>query len=61
MLLRDAPSRAAAMLTELEQPFSASDARQKWGTTRRVAIPLLELLDARGVTRRVDGNLRVLR
>lgn len=61
VLLSDAPSRAAAMLTELDQPFSASDARKKWGTTRRVAIPLLELLDARGVTRRVDGNSRVLR
>ncbi|MEH0148015.1 selenocysteine-specific translation elongation factor [Corynebacterium sp. Q4381] len=61
VLLGDAPSKAAAMLTDLDQPFSASDARKKWGTTRRVAIPLLELLDARGVTRRVDGNSRVLR
>lgn len=61
VLLASAPARAAAELAEVEQPFSASQARQKWGTTRRVAIPLLELLDARGVTRRVENNLRVLR
>lgn len=61
VLLAGAPQRAAAELAEIEQPFSASQARQKWGTTRRVAIPLLELLDARGVTRRVENNLRVLR
>lgn len=61
VLLADAPERAAALLRELEQPFTASDARKQWGTTRRVAIPLLELLDARGITRRVDGTARVLR
>lgn len=60
VLLADAPARAAALLRGLDQPFSASDARKKWGTTRRVAIPLLELLDARGITRRVDGSLRML-
>ena len=61
VLLADAPTKAADLLQELEQPFSASDARKAWGTTRRVAIPLLEMLDARGVTRRVDGTARVLR
>lgn len=61
VLLADAPERAAAILRELDQPFTASQARKAWGTTRRVAIPLLELLDARGVTRRVDGTARVLR
>lgn len=61
VLLANAPAKAAALLQELEQPFSASDARKAWGTTRRVAIPLLEMLDARGVTRRVDGTARVLR
>ena len=60
VLLADAPAKAAALLRGLEEPFSASDARQAWGTTRRVAIPLLEMLDARGVTRRVDGTARVL-
>ncbi|WP_291314830.1 selenocysteine-specific translation elongation factor [Corynebacterium sp. UBA2622] len=60
VLLPDAPRRAAEMLAGLAQPFTASDARKAWGTTRRVAIPLLELLDARGVTRRVEGTARVL-
>ena len=52
--------RVAGLLATLAQPFTASDARQAWGTTRRVAIPLLELLDARGITRRVEGTARVL-
>jgi len=42
----------------LPQPFTTSQARQALGTTRRVAIPLLELLDGRGWTRRLDGSLR---
>ncbi|MCW2513581.1 MAG: selB, partial [Mycobacterium sp.] len=35
-----------------------SQARQALDTTRRVAIPLLELLDGRGWTRRVDAGHR---
>jgi selenocysteine-specific elongation factor len=35
-------------------------ARQALGTTRRVAVPLLEHLDARGWTRRVDAAARVV-
>ena len=46
------------VLTGLPQPFTASQARQALGTTRRVAIPLLEHLDRRGWTRRLDGALR---
>jgi selenocysteine-specific elongation factor len=46
------------VLSDLPQPFTASAARQALGTTRRVAIPLLEHLDARGWTRRLDGSLR---
>ena len=42
----------------LPQPFTLSAARQALGTTRRVAVPLLEHLDGRGWTRRVDGSLR---
>jgi selenocysteine-specific elongation factor len=34
--------------------------RQALGTSRRIAIPLLERLDKDGVTRR-DGDRRVLR
>ncbi|WP_350354584.1 SelB domain-containing protein [Corynebacterium aquatimens] len=60
VLLPDAPARAAALLRGIEQPFTASDARKAWGTTRRVAIPLLELLDAQGKTRRVAGTQRVV-
>jgi selenocysteine-specific elongation factor len=58
VLLPDAPDRAVRLLQQLPQPFSPSDARQAWGTTRRVAIPLLEHLDGRGRTRRLDGVLR---
>lgn len=60
VLLPDAISRAVSALNEIEQPFSASEARKAWGTTRRVAIPLLELLDARGKTRKVAGTARVV-
>ena len=42
------------------QPFTLSAARQALGTTRRVAVPLLEYLDRQGATRRVDGSLRSL-
>ncbi|WP_293772113.1 selenocysteine-specific translation elongation factor [uncultured Corynebacterium sp.] len=41
--------------------FTTSEARQALGTTRRVAIPLLEYFDAQGVTRRLDGGHRQLR
>ncbi|MCU1675201.1 MAG: selenocysteine-specific translation elongation factor, partial [Frankiales bacterium] len=58
LLLPDAPARAMRLLAALPQPFTASAARQALGTTRRVAIPLLEHLDGRGWTRRVDGSLR---
>lgn len=56
-----APARAAALLASLPAPFTAGQARQVWGTTRRVAIPLLEHLDRTGVTTRIDASLRRLR
>ncbi|GGK21254.1 selenocysteine-specific translation elongation factor [Pilimelia terevasa] len=56
----DAAGRAAAALAGLPAAFTASDARRAWGTTRRVAIPLLEHLDAAGVTVRVDTARRRL-
>jgi selenocysteine-specific elongation factor len=49
------------VLAALPQPFTLSAARQALGTSRRVAVPLLEHLDGRGWTRRVDGNLREVR
>lgn len=60
VLLPDTPSRAARLLDGVPQPFTASEARRAWDTTRRVAIPLLELLDARGLTRRVEGSSRIV-
>jgi selenocysteine-specific elongation factor len=58
VLLVDAPARAMRVLAGLPQPFTTSQARQALGTTRRVAIPLLEHLDRRGWTRRLDAALR---
>jgi len=50
------------VLNTLRQPFTTSEARQALSTTRRVAIPLLEHLDSRGWTRRLDaGNREVVR
>jgi selenocysteine-specific elongation factor len=58
VLLPTAPALAMRALAGLEQPFTTSQARQALGTTRRVAIPLLEHLDARGRTRRLDAGHR---
>jgi selenocysteine-specific elongation factor len=60
VLRPDAATRATAALTALPQPFTASEARRALGTTRHVAIPLLEHLDAQGITRRVDDTRRVV-
>lgn len=61
VLLPSAPEEARRRLVELEQPFTLSAARKALGTTRRVAIPLLEYLDAQRITRRGDGGQRTLR
>jgi selenocysteine-specific elongation factor len=58
VLLPSATNQALARLAALPQPFTASEARQALGTTRRVAIPLLEQLDAQGRTERVDPTSR---
>jgi selenocysteine-specific elongation factor len=60
-LLPTAPDIAADRLRALPQPFTLSAARVALGTTRRVAVPLLEHLDRLGVTERVDGDLRRVR
>jgi len=60
-LLPTAPGVAEERLRGLPQPFTLSAARQALGTTRRIAVPLLEHLDRIGVTERVDGDLRRLR
>jgi selenocysteine-specific elongation factor len=61
VLLPDAPQLAAERLRGLPQPFTLSAARQALETTRRVAVPLLEHLDALRLTERIDGDLRRLR
>jgi selenocysteine-specific elongation factor len=63
VLLADAIDRAAAAVrahVAARGPASASDLRQALGTTRRIMMPLLELLDRRSVTRRI-GDLRDVR
>ena len=60
VLLPKAPALAMRELAALPQPFTTSEARQALGTTRRVAIPLLEYLDNRGWTRRLDGSRRTI-
>jgi selenocysteine-specific elongation factor len=52
---------ARARLVHLSQPFTLSQARQAWGTSRRVAVPLMEWLDGQGVTTRLPDNTRRLR
>lgn len=60
VLLPGAPDEAARLLAGLPQPFTLSSARQALDTTRRVAVPLLELLDRRGVTRRLADGTRTM-
>ena len=61
VLLPTGPARAMRVLAALPQPFTTSEARQALGTTRRVAVPLLEYLDRRGWTIRLDGGHRRVR
>lgn len=58
VLLPSAPTLAVERLAQLPQPFTTSQARQALGTSRRVIIPLLEYLDGRGLTRRIDEDHR---
>jgi selenocysteine-specific elongation factor len=61
VLLPDAADRAVEILATLPQPFTAAEARAALGTTRRVAIPLLEHLDGHGLTTRDAAGARRLR
>ncbi|WP_149261490.1 selenocysteine-specific translation elongation factor [Actinomadura sp. K4S16] len=58
VLLPGADARAAELLAALGGPFTLSEARRALGTTRRVAVPLLEYLDDKGYTVRVDDLRR---
>ena len=61
VLLPTGPALAMRTLAGLPQPFTTRQARQALGTTRRVAIPLLEHLDRRGWTQRIDAGHRRVR
>ncbi|MGN7148242.1 selenocysteine-specific translation elongation factor [Arthrobacter sp. SAFR-179] len=60
VLLPTAPALAMRTLARLDQPFTTSEARQALDTTRRIAIPLLEHLDSRGWTQRLDAGHRMV-
>jgi selenocysteine-specific elongation factor len=60
VLLPGADRRALEVLAGLGPEFTLSEARQALGTTRRVAVPLLELLARTGRTARTpDGGHRL--
>ena len=60
VLLPTAPALAMRTLAGLAQPFTTSQARQALDTTRRIAVPLLEHLDSRGWTKRIDAGHRTV-
>jgi selenocysteine-specific elongation factor len=60
VLAGDAPARAAKILATLPATFTVSEARRALGTTRRVAVPLLEKLDTDGITHRNPDGTRAL-
>jgi selenocysteine-specific elongation factor len=61
VLAPGADKAAAALLADLDQPFTTSQARQALRTSRRVVIPLLEYLDRARITERLPGDLRRIR
>jgi selenocysteine-specific elongation factor len=61
VLAPGADAEAARALAQLPQPFTTAEARQALGTTRRVAIPLLEYLDRARITERLPDDRRRLR
>ncbi|MEV4639960.1 selenocysteine-specific translation elongation factor [Actinoplanes sp. NPDC049548] len=60
VLRAGAPERAAEVLAGVPQPFTLSEARRALDTTRRVAVPLLGLLDRTGATRRLPDDRRTV-
>jgi selenocysteine-specific elongation factor len=61
VLALGADADAATVLATLPQPFTTAEARKALGTTRRVAIPLLEFLDRARITERLPDDRRRLR
>jgi len=60
VLLPGADLLAVQELAELSAPFTASEARSRLGTSRRVVLPLLEHLDRVGLTRRLPDDRRLI-
>jgi selenocysteine-specific elongation factor len=60
VLLPSAPHKAADILAQLPGDFTLSEARQALDTTRRIAVPLLEYMDSKGLTKRVSETTRVV-
>jgi selenocysteine-specific elongation factor len=60
VLLPGADEAAVAVLRELPQPFTTSQARQALGSSRRVVLPLLAHLDRTGRTRRGQDDRRTV-
>jgi selenocysteine-specific elongation factor len=60
VLLPDSDQQAVELLRGLPQPFTTSEARSRLGTTRRVALPLLQHLDRRRLTRRLPDDRRTV-
>jgi selenocysteine-specific elongation factor len=58
VLGQGADDRAVQLLRDLPQPFTTSEARGRLGTSRRVVLPLLQLLDKQGRTRRLPDDRR---
>jgi selenocysteine-specific elongation factor SelB len=61
LLAGGALQQAEAVVRGLDQPFTVGDAARAMGTSRRVAVPLLERLDSRWVTRRLPDGTREVR
>ncbi len=61
VLAPGADEAAVRVLGGLAQPFTAAQAREALGTTRRTLIPLLEYLDHKHLTRRLPDNRREVR
>jgi selenocysteine-specific elongation factor len=61
VLAPGADGAALEVLAGLAQPFTASEARQALGSSRRVVLPLLDLLDRSGRTLRLPDDRRRLR
>lgn len=58
VLRAGADDLAVRSLAALPQPFTTSEARTRLGTSRRVVLPLLQLLDRQGRTRRLPDDRR---